>query len=74
LGRQIDIEIAKILKKKKRYIIDVIPGNDSQRMGNTKTEQRSIAFKNVAFHLMLEHKIKIARQQQMMMNVQKKLK
>jgi CRP-like cAMP-binding protein len=54
LGRQIDIDIANILKKKKRYILDIIPSYENFEPGMLSKERRSIAFKNVAFQLMFD--------------------
>lgn len=74
MGRQIDIEIANILKKKKRYIIDVIPGFNTSKKSNNNTLSRSIGFKNVAFQMMFEHKFSNIARQQMAEKFQKKIK
>lgn len=75
LGRQIDIAIANIVKSKKRFVIDVIPGIPPKEKGTKVTsERRSIAFKNVAFLLMLEEKFKNFRQKQLISDIQNRIK
>lgn len=73
IGRQIDIHISEILKKQKRYIIDVVQSKSTDGM-LTRSKQRLNVFKNVAFQCMLNYRVQNKVDQLIYQRVKTKIK